>query len=93
MRSAHAAHIIQSELSLDGSGFLTRVTGLLDCLGFTIWKKISLLQFSLLDKWIGTNQYFFYDTYDITWVGHLLKVEACFRFIELKTNQKRRTKI
>ena len=56
-------------------------------------KKISLLQFSLLDKWIGTNQYFFYDTYDITWVGHLLKVEACFRFIELKTNQKRRTKI
>ena len=34
IRSAQAAQIIQSELSLDGSGFLTRVTGLLDCLGF-----------------------------------------------------------
>lgn len=34
MRSAQAAQIIQSELSLDGSGFLTRVTGNLDCLGF-----------------------------------------------------------
>ena len=33
IRSAQAAQIIQSELSLDGSGFLTRVTGLLDCLG------------------------------------------------------------
>ena len=32
IRSAQAAQIIQSELSLDGSGFLTRVTGLLDCL-------------------------------------------------------------
>ena len=34
IRSAQAAQIIQSGLSLDGSGFLTRVTGLLDCLGF-----------------------------------------------------------
>ena len=34
IRSAQAAQIIQSELSLDGSGFLTRVTGLLDCLEF-----------------------------------------------------------
>lgn len=34
IRSAHAAQIIQSGLSLDGSGFLTRVTGLFDCLGF-----------------------------------------------------------
>ena len=31
IRSAHAAQIIQSGLSLDGSGFLTRVTGFLDC--------------------------------------------------------------
>jgi len=30
--SAQAAQIIQSELSLDGSGFLTRITGWLDCL-------------------------------------------------------------
>lgn len=36
IRSAQAAQIIQSELSLDGSGFLTRVTGFLDCLGFTV---------------------------------------------------------
>ena len=34
IRSAQAAQIIQSGLSLDGSGFLTRVTGLSDCLGF-----------------------------------------------------------
>ena len=32
--SAQAAQIIQSELSLDGSGFLTRITGWLDCLEF-----------------------------------------------------------
>ena len=36
IRSAQAAQIIQSELYLEGSGFLTRVTGLLDCLGFMI---------------------------------------------------------
>ena len=34
MRSAHAAQIIQSGEFFDGSGFLTRVTGLLDCFGF-----------------------------------------------------------
>lgn len=39
IRSAQAAQIIQSELSWEGSGFLTRVTGLLDCLGFTIDKE------------------------------------------------------
>jgi hypothetical protein len=36
IRSAQAAQIIQSGLSLDGSGFLTRVTGLSDCLGFIL---------------------------------------------------------
>ena len=35
IRSAQAAQIIQSELSFDGSGFLTRVTGILDFFDFT----------------------------------------------------------
>ena len=35
IRSAQAAQIIQSELSFDGSGFLTRVTGTLDFFDFT----------------------------------------------------------
>ena len=47
MRSAQAAQIIQSELSLDGSGFLTRVIGLLDCLGFTKFNT-NIFQNSLL---------------------------------------------
>ena len=35
IRSAQAAQIIQSELSFNGSGFLTRVTGKLDFFDFT----------------------------------------------------------
>ena len=34
IRSAQAAHMIQSGLSLDGSGFFTRVTGILDFFSF-----------------------------------------------------------
>ena len=34
IRSAQAAQIIQSEVSLEGSGFLTRVTGYFECLEF-----------------------------------------------------------
>ena len=36
IRSAQAAQMIQSGLSLGGSGFLTRVTGLSDFLGFIL---------------------------------------------------------
>ena len=36
IRSAQAAQIIQSGLSLEGSGFLTRVVGILDCFDFMI---------------------------------------------------------
>ena len=36
MRSAQAAQIIQSGLFLGGSGFLTRVIGLLDCFDFIL---------------------------------------------------------
>lgn len=41
MRSAQAAQIIQSGLFLGGSGFLTRVIGLLDFFGFILNPYIS----------------------------------------------------
>ena len=44
IRSAQAAQMIQSGLSFEGSGFLTRVTGLSDCLGF-----IQILNLTLFD--------------------------------------------
>ncbi len=48
MRSAQAAQITQSELSLEGSGFLTRVTGNLDCFGF-------IQRYDLAAVWMEAN--------------------------------------
>ena len=75
IRSAQAAQIIQSELSLDGSGFLTRVTGLLDCLGLInsrISEKNAVANYVQVGLWWISNCRFVYSNLGLNKRMHIL---------------------